>query len=158
MSTFTEYVRAIIEQAEREAQADHSTTIEARHVLLAIAAQPETTPGQVLREAGLDREALRAALDRELEHGLSAAGVAFAASELPASRSAAPRATELGASVRHAMERGVAGVRKDPRPAHLLLGILQAQVGTVPRALALAGIDREGLLARVQEALARGGA
>jgi hypothetical protein len=46
----------------------------------------------------------------------------------------------------------MAGVR-DPRPEHLLLGILQAGHGAVPRALALAGIDRGDLLARVQRTL-----
>lgn len=64
MSTFTKYVRASLEQAEREAQSDRSTTIEAQHVILAIAAQPEAAAGQVSRSAGLDRAALREALNR----------------------------------------------------------------------------------------------
>ena len=55
--------------------------------------------------------------------------------------------------MRLALERGVTGVRKDPRPEHLLLGILQAQVGTVPRVLALAGIDRAVLMERVRHTL-----
>jgi ATP-dependent Clp protease ATP-binding subunit ClpA len=157
MSTFTKYVRAIIEQAEREAQSDHSKTIEAQHVLLAIAARPEAAPGQVLSSAGLDRGALRDALNLEHEHSLSAAGVSVSAAHLPRSDTRAPAPTSLGASVRQALERGVAGVREQPRPAHLLLGILRAQVGTVPRALALAGIDRDALLVRVQQMLAEAG-
>jgi D-alanyl-D-alanine carboxypeptidase len=36
---------------------------------------------------------------------------------------------------------------------HLLLGILRAEIGTVPRALALAGIDRAHLVLRVEQAL-----
>ncbi|GAA2810174.1 hypothetical protein GCM10020219_097610 [Nonomuraea dietziae] len=47
--------------------------------------------------------------------------------------------------------------KKDLRPAHVLLGILQAEVGTVPRALALAGVDRTDLLTRVQNAIADDG-
>jgi len=43
--------------------------------------------------------------------------------------------------------------KKDLRPAHVLLGILLAQAGTVPRALALAGIDQEDLTARVRQSL-----
>jgi hypothetical protein len=35
----------------------------------------------------------------------------------------------------------------------VLLGILQADVGTVPRALALAGFDRAALIARVRQSL-----
>ena len=54
-----------------------------------------------------------------------------------------------------ALERGFASVtrKKDLRPAHLLLGILRAEVGTVPRALALAGVDQAALTARVQDGL-----
>lgn len=51
--------------------------------------------------------------------------------------------------------RGVtaAARRNALRPAHLLLGIVEAQVGTVPRALALAGIDQPDLRARVLQTL-----
>jgi D-alanyl-D-alanine carboxypeptidase len=35
----------------------------------------------------------------------------------------------------------------------VLLGVLAAEVGTVPRALALAGFDRADLLARTRRAL-----
>lgn len=153
MSTFTKYVEAIIEHAEREAQSEHSRTIEAHHVLLAIAAQPETTAGQVLRSVGLDRAKLRDALDREQQQSLTAAGVSLTASELPKPDTTPPLTPDLGASVRHALERGVADAPKNTKPPHLLRGLLLAQVGTVPRALALAGIDREDLLARVQQTL-----
>ena len=46
----------------------------------------------------------------------------------------------MGASVKLAMERGLGSVarKQDLRPPHLLLGIVQASVGTVPRALDLA--------------------
>jgi D-alanyl-D-alanine carboxypeptidase len=37
---------------------------------------------------------------------------------------------------------------------NLLIGILEAEVGTVPRALALAGIDRADLAERARQALA----
>jgi D-alanyl-D-alanine carboxypeptidase len=36
---------------------------------------------------------------------------------------------------------------------HLLLGVLDAKVGTVPRALALAGVDRAELARRAARAL-----
>jgi len=154
MTAFGKYVRMILEQARREARLDGSTATEAQHVLLAIAAQPETAAGQVLTAVGLDRGAIRDALDREFEHSLSAAGVSLAAFGLPRPSGDRDRAPQLGTSARLALERGLAGTRNDLRPAHLLLGILQAQVGTVPRALALAGVDRADLLARVRQALA----
>ncbi|HKO94626.1 MAG TPA: Clp protease N-terminal domain-containing protein [Polyangiaceae bacterium] len=152
MKAFGKFVEATITQAGREAEAERSTTIEAQHVLLAIAAQPQTPPAQLLSSVGLDHRALRSALDREFEHSLSVAGVALGAFELAAPSAAPQPATQLGSSVRQAIERGVQGVEKGLQPAHLLLGILQAEVGTVPRALALAGIDRTELLARVRQA------
>jgi D-alanyl-D-alanine carboxypeptidase len=156
MSTFSKYVRTTLELAGREAQSDRSTTIEAQHVLLAIAIQSETTAAQVLSSVGLDHRAIRDALDREFEHSLKAAGVSLAAFELPRSKGSLEPARNLGASVKHALERGVTGIRKgkDLRPAHLLLGILQAEIGTVPRALALAGLDRADLTLRVRQTLA----
>jgi hypothetical protein len=63
-------------------------------------------------------------------------------------------AVPLGTSVRHALERDLEGVRTAPQPAHVLLGVLRAEVGIVPRALALAGFDRSDLLARVRQSLA----
>lgn len=155
MSTFSKYVRTILDQAGREAQLDRSASIEAQHVLLAIAAQPDTAPGQVLSSIGLDQRAIREALEHELEHSLSSAGVSRAAFNLPSPSASGERVKQLGASVKYALERGVAGIRKGKhlRPAHLLLGILRAEVGTVPRALALAGIDRPALMARVEQAL-----
>jgi hypothetical protein len=60
----------------------------------------------------------------------------------------------MGASARVALERSFSSARKkDLRSAHLLLGILHAQIGTVPRALALAGIDQAGLADRVRQTL-----
>jgi D-alanyl-D-alanine carboxypeptidase len=158
MTEFGTYLRTVLDQAGREAQRGSSATIEAQHVLLAIAAQPETMAGRILVAVGLDHRAIGAALDREFEHSLSAAGVSLAAFDLGRPSGDPARVSHLGASVRLALERGVAGVRSGPRPAHLLLGILRAQVGTVPRALALAGIDRADLLVRVRQALGDEGA
>jgi D-alanyl-D-alanine carboxypeptidase len=61
----------------------------------------------------------------------------------------------MGTSAKLALERGFAGAarKKDLRPAHVLLGVLAAEVGTVPRALALAGFDRADLIARARRAL-----
>jgi ATP-dependent Clp protease ATP-binding subunit ClpA len=155
MTAFGKYLQTIIDQGRREAHEDGSATVEAQHLLLAIAAEPEATTRQVLTSVGLDRRAIRDALDREFEHSLSAAGVSRADFTLPRPSAAPERPKHLGASVRLALQRGVASTahRKDLQPAHLLLGILQAQVGTVPRALALAGVDRAALMARVLQTL-----
>jgi ATP-dependent Clp protease ATP-binding subunit ClpA len=159
VTSFGTYVHAIIERGGHEAGKDGSATIEAHHLLLAVAAQEGTTAHRVLTAAGLDERAIRAALDRELEHSLSVVGVSRAAFDLPEPSGDPGGSARIGASARLALERGVAAAarRKDLRSAHLLLGILEAGAGTVPRALALAGVDRADLTARVREALTREG-
>ena len=154
-TTFGTYVHTIIEQAGHHAGEDGSATIEAQHLLLAVAAQQGTTAHQVLTSVGLDRQAIREALDREFEHSLRAAGVSAAAFALPRPSGDPEPSARIGASAKLALERGVAAAarKKDLQPAHLLLGILEARLGTVPRALALAGIDRADLTARVRQAL-----
>jgi ATP-dependent Clp protease ATP-binding subunit ClpA len=154
VTAFTQYVRSIVEAAGREAQAQCSASIEAQHVLLAIAAHDETKAGQFLSAVGLTPESLRGALERELERSLNTAGTSLGNFNLQRRRgsSSAP-VPRLGASVRLALERGVSRLRKGPKPAHLLLGILQADIGTVPRALELLGYDRAELLARARQAL-----
>jgi len=154
MIAFPTYLRRLLEQAGPEAQRDHSATIEAQHVLLAMASEAGTETSTFLASVGLDQRAIRSALDLELRHTLSAAGVSVDVAELGRSESTAHRPLQLGTSVQHALERGLGATREAPRPAHVLLGILQADVGTVPRALALAGIDRSALIARVRQALA----
>ena len=150
MAEFDKYLQTMIDQAGTEARLDGARTVEAQHLLLAIAAGP----GQVLGSSGLDLSAIREALDREFEHSHSAAGVSRSAFGLPAASSDAHRALHLGASTRLAIERAItSSSHRDLQPAHLLLGILQAEVGTVPRALALAGVDRADLMARVLRTL-----
>jgi ATP-dependent Clp protease ATP-binding subunit ClpA len=159
VTTFGTYVHTIIEQAGHHAGKDGSATIEAQYLLLAIAAQEGTTAHQVLTSVGLDQQAIREALDREFDHSLRAAGVSRAAFDLPRPSSAPEPSARIGASAKLALQRGVAAAarKKDLQPAHLLLGILEARVGTVPRALALAGIDQADLAARVRQALTKGG-
>ncbi|MET9610371.1 Clp protease N-terminal domain-containing protein [Streptomyces sp. NPDC006512] len=153
MSAFDQYLHAVIVRAMDEARGDGSATIDAHHLLLSLAADQGSTAQQALASAGLDRAAVREALDREFEHSLSVVGVSPAAYDLPRP-SHASHQPKMGASARLALDRSFASARKkDLRSAHLLLGILQAQVGTVPRALALAGVDQAELADRVRQTL-----
>lgn len=151
MTPFEHYLHAVTMRAVDEARADGSATVEATHLLIAVAAEPEPVVQGLLAEVGLDEAGVRRALDREFEHSLAAVGVSPDRFDLPAP-SRLPANPGLGTSARLVMERGVFGAarKKDLRPAHLLLGIVSAEVGTVARALALAGVDRDGLLARVR--------
>jgi D-alanyl-D-alanine carboxypeptidase len=156
MSRFDKFLARVLDQAGREARKDGSASVEAHHLLLAVADSEEPTTRRVLASVGLNYAAIRVALDREFGRSLTAAGVSVAAADVPGPSSAREGSPPLGASVKLAMERGFVSVarKKDLRPAHLLLGIVRAQVGTVPRALALAGINQDDLTERIQQTLA----
>lgn len=153
MAAIDDYLHAVIMRAEVEARTDGSSTVEAAHLFLAVAGHPEATVHTVLAEFGLDLDSVRAALDREFVRSLDAVGVASSAYQLPppSRLTAHPK---MGTSGKLVLERAFTSARKkDLRPAHLLLGILAAEVGAVPRALALWGVDREELAARVRQTI-----
>lgn len=154
MNRFDRYLHSVITRAQLEAGEDGSTTVEAPHLLLSAAAEPEPVTRRVLGSLGLDAAAIRRALDREFEHSLSVVGVSRSAFDLPRP-TRLPSRPRLGSSAKLVMQRMFTVWRKkELRPAHLLLGLLSARVGTVPRALALAGVDREDAIERVKRALA----
>jgi D-alanyl-D-alanine carboxypeptidase len=158
MTAVDRHLATVLERAAQEARGDGSATIEAHHLLLALAADPEPTTRETLASAGLDHATIRAALDREYGQSLLAAGVSVAAVDLPRSTPAPAGSPPLGASVKLALKRGFGSVdrKRELRPAHLLLGVLLAEVGTVPRALALAGTDRAALVGHVRQRLGQG--
>jgi ATP-dependent Clp protease ATP-binding subunit ClpA len=150
--------RAVLQEARDDAQRSGSPTLEAEHLLLALSAHPDPAAGRLLGEAGLDPSAIRRALDAQSERSLAMVGVDASVFRLPAPPARA-RAPRWGASSKRAIERAV-GVTRERRarylqPTHLLIGVLTAQEGTVPRALALTGIDREDLLQRATAGLGR---
>jgi ATP-dependent Clp protease ATP-binding subunit ClpA len=148
--------RKAVAAAREIASELESPTLEAEHLLLALARQPATTAHDLLIEAGLGYDQLRTALCVEFEGNLATVGVTLSNFDLSATadRTRIPR---WGASAKLALERSVkiAHVRRDRRitPSHILLGILRAVAGTVPRALDRAGVDRAELSARVAAAL-----
>ena len=141
-------------QFEVEAKRDGAKFIEAEHMLLALASDADSDAAKLLKESGLDHERLAAALDEEHRRTLSFAGI-----EAP--HGTLVEATELecslsfGTSAKAAIRRALMGSRHDHRRAglrgvDLLAGILQAELGTVPRALAIARIDVAALVARAR--------
>ena len=148
---------AVLQRAREEAKAAGSPSVEAEHVLLAIAAHRGTEAQRILGAAGLDHATILEALDREFEESLAGAGVSLSAFSLPpASRrhEATPRWGTSFKLALHRAPRGGPGGRLDS--TRLLAGILRAQVGTVARALSLAGVDRADLAARTEQALTTG--
>ena len=154
---FDERSGTVVAQAREEARLLGANRLEAEHLLLALSLQTTSDAGRVLAEAGLDHDGVRRALDAELERSLEAAGVtpaAAAVAEMPLPTAAQPR---WGASAKEAMKRGLtlAQARRDRSilPTHLLLGVLGANEGTVPRALDAVGVDAATLAARAEATL-----
>ena len=144
----------VVLQFEVEAKRDGAKFIEAEHMLLALASDSDSDAARVLNESGLDHERLASALDEEHRRTLSFAGIKapdttlVEATELECSLS-------LGTSAKAAIRRALMGSRHDHRRARLrsidlLAGILQAELGTVPRALAIAGVDRAAVITRAR--------
>jgi ATP-dependent Clp protease ATP-binding subunit ClpA len=151
---FVEGARNIVpqyRQFEAEARKDGARFIEAEHVLLALAAS-DTEAGRLLVEAGLDHAVLIGAFQDERRRTLAFASVEPLTGKLVET----DRPVTLGTSAKTALRRAIhASHREHSRRSRvattdLLVGILQAELGTVPRALAIAGIDRAALIARVR--------
>ncbi|WP_085369755.1 Clp protease N-terminal domain-containing protein [Leifsonia sp. NCR5] len=149
-------LRATVIRAVEEARRRGASLVEAEHLLLALAAAKGTSAQRALAASGLDHAGIEAALRAERDASLRAAGV----EPVPEERlTAAPRIARprWGASARDALVRAhnIAGRGhgrdRDGRTAEadLLAGILTIELGTVPRAIAIAGIDRATLLAAV---------
>jgi ATP-dependent Clp protease ATP-binding subunit ClpA len=140
--------------ARQEARKNRSKTVEAEHLLLALASTPTTTCGRVLIESGLDHERIEALLRQERRNSLAFAGVELRGG-MPGPASARETPLRLGTSANEAIRRGAAIGHEENRVrvgTDLLLGILGAELGTVPRILALANIDRAQLASRVKAA------
>jgi ATP-dependent Clp protease ATP-binding subunit ClpA len=158
VTRFAEHTRAVVRQAGKEAEAAGSPVIEAEHLLLALASAPGTEAYDVLTADGLGHDAVSAALDEEMRQSLAVAGVVLPPGGLPGPSRDPARKARLGASSKRALQRALkaSSGQRQIRPGHLLLGVLGAQAGTVPRALAVAGADQAGLIRRTKHVLATG--
>jgi len=147
---FTHEARQVVKGAEAEARSLASPTIEAEHLLLVLARDDAT-----LTAAGLDHDGVLEALAAERERSLAAVGVSLSdfalppAAPAPKPRFAASARSALARALREAVDRG----DKRITGGHILLAVLHPQLGTVPRALARADVDRDGLRARIAAAM-----
>src|SRR5689334_19987852 len=148
---FAKTARWAVERAYHEARAAGSSSIEAEHLLLALTECEELAPA-----LGFDHRTLSDALDLEFAAALDAVGVS-AATYGPPPPVVVGDKRSMGTSGKLALERAVklAAARRDKRmeAAHVALGVLRAEHGTVPRVLTLAGIDRTAVADRVAATL-----
>jgi ATP-dependent Clp protease ATP-binding subunit ClpA len=153
---FTRGARTAVKDAEAEARELGSPTIEAEHLLLALTRQdPASAVGKALAEAGLDHDRVAGALDAERERSLAAVGISIHDFDLPAPHpSSKPRmAAGAKSALEHALRISLERADRRIDGAHILLALLRAEAGTVPRALAEAGVDRRELNDHVTAAM-----
>lgn len=146
---FTKGAGKVVNEAVELAHELGASHVEAEHLLLAVTRRHDDAAATVLHAHGLDYDALERALVAETERSLAAVGVA----------AAPPRFTRFtdkprfGTSAKAALEQAVklAAERKDRQigAGHVTLAVLRARRGTVPRALAIAGVDPEALGAEI---------
>ena len=143
-------MRAVIVGSVVEAQRRGAALVEAEHLLLSLSLQKGTPVAAALEDAGLDHSGIEEKLRAEREASLRAAGV----EPVPEDRLvAAPRVSRprWGTSARDVLARAhrAASASRRSRTAEtdLLIAVLDLDLGTVPRALALAGVDKDAILA-----------
>jgi ATP-dependent Clp protease ATP-binding subunit ClpA len=147
----------VARQFEIEAKRDGAKFIEAEHMLLALASSTDSDAGRLLNDAGLNHERLAAALREERRRTLAFAGMSAPDNGLVEATGLDSKPS-LGTSAKTAVRRALIGSRHDRRRrgrlrgTDLLAGILEADFGTVPRALAIAGVDRTELIAKAMGA------
>ncbi len=146
----------VVRQFAIEAKQDMAKFIEAEHMLLTLATNSDSDAGKLLNEAGLNYRQIASALRDERRRTLAFAGVE-PLDEKQAAATELDSPLTLGTSAKTAIKRALMACR-DGRPhrpriqsTDLLLGILQAEFGTVPRTLAIAGVDRAALMARTRK-------
>ena len=143
---FTRDARATVLSAREQARTLGHHDVEAEHLLLALAGRAE------FQALGLDRDLLADALVAEEERSLASVGLAGAELE-PSVAARAPRKLQFATSAKLSLQRAmkVAAARGDRRltAGHVLLGVLAAERGRVPRALQMAEIDVEELRAQI---------
>ena len=147
------HLQPIMGVAMMEASNRGSTNVEAEHLLLAFLFDRTSPATPLLAEHGVDYDSFGAALAAERERTLAAVGVVAPSPErlvsTPRTRGRGPR---FGTSAREVWDRTMRRVkaRGGGRPvlthADFIIGILSAELGTVPRALLQAGIDRQPLI------------
>ena len=151
--------RVVVLDAMKEARVRADARIEAEHLLLALARRSAWDAGRVLAEAGIDHDCLRAALDEEVRRTLEAVGVGSGATHLDPRTTTMPVAGQprWGESAKMALRRATIAAKdrgdRQLTPTHILIGVLRAREGTVPRALAAAGVDPSQLAARAEATL-----
>lgn len=149
LNRFTKEARLVVGDSIRVARDLGAPTVEAEHLLLAIA-KGGAPVAHVLSDAGLDFDGLSAALHAETARSLAAVGVTVDALSFSPFVERPRLATSAKLALERALRVAVARSDKQIGSEHITLGALRATTGTVPRALECAGVDRVELTKQVE--------
>ena len=146
--------KAAVAEARAVARRAGSRTVEAEHLLLALAGGNGDPAAAALRDAGLDADRIAAALKEEASHSLAAAGLAIIDDERhPCPTPPSGSTPDWGPSAKAALGRAVKEAKLRGHrclgPEHVLLGVLHSRYGRVSRTLDVAGVSRVELFADV---------
>jgi ATP-dependent Clp protease ATP-binding subunit ClpA len=127
-----------------------SPSVEAEHLLVSLASAPDRA-GAALRDVGLDSAELRDAIQRDFERVLGGVGIDASGVDISANcrRTKPGWGTSAKQSLARALEEAKRRGDRHIGCEHILLGLLRAEYGTVPRLLAAEGIDRDELTGRL---------
>ena len=136
----------IVEQALDEAVSLGSSTVEAEHLLLALAVR-DAKSASALWGVGLDHATIIRILDAQTAASLRVVGVTAFVSATARPLAVKRGRLRLGASTKRALQMAAMLAHEERSRSttgrHLLMALLRPAHGTVPRALALAGVDAE---------------
>ncbi len=142
-------VPQLVKAAQAEAHALGARSIEAEHLLLAIAAEADTPAGQLLIGYGLSHDRLIELLHAEEARSLAFVGVdpsRYGITTRPKTSGRLPLATSSKRVISEVV-RNANWQRSKLNVDELLRAIVSVPVGTVARLLAMAGVDRTDMAA-----------
>ncbi len=143
-------VKGKVERATELAAAEGSATVEAEHLLLALVDPADDAVGRALVGVGMSAGSIREARDRLFQSTLASVGVETKRpAPVAAARLRRGRRTSFGQSAKLAIERTLASATRSNDghigTAHLLWGVVAAEVGMTPALLAELGTTADDL-------------
>jgi len=137
----TERAREAIDMSQQMAMQFHHSQWDVEHILLALLQQEKGLVGDILRELGVDVEAVRGQVEAALEKSPK---VAYETAQIYAT----PRIAQL---IKTASERAEDFKDEFISTEHLLIAIVEEEKGEAARILKHFGIEREKVLQALQK-------
>jgi ATP-dependent Clp protease ATP-binding subunit ClpA len=145
----TNDARWAVRRGEDLARAAGAPAIESEHLLIALSERDGTSAQRALADVGLTPGRLAELIAEEHARSLRFAGVEPTVIAAVPSRGSLRLATSTKSTLIRAVASARTGAGKGIDSGRLLGAIIDQRSGTVPRLLALAGVDRAALMAAV---------